>query len=133
MSPSLLDTPFNPIRPQPLQYAEGTSSLDMANQAYAYNTQLNAANANSWTGKGGVLDRGMGLAGKGIGLASSLGQLYVGLKSLGIAEDELKIKKDQWAMSKAEIQHMQGVRRRLTASYMGNKPVQGRATSALAR
>ena len=65
-------------------------------------------------------DKSVGTLGKIGTLGASLGGIYVGLKSLGIAEDELDIKKDQWAMSKAEMQHMQATRKRLTASYMGN-------------
>jgi len=101
---------------------DGMSTLDQTQATWNAQTQTDLNSQNSMWGKGGSVDQGMGIASKGIGMASSLGQLYVGLKSLGIAEDELDIKKDQWAMSKAELQHMQETRKRLTSSYMGNKP-----------
>ena len=62
--------------------------------------------------------------GKIAGIGSSLAQTYVGLAALGIAKDELAIKKDKWNMAKQEIKHMQATRRRLTSSYMnGGKGV----------
>ena len=76
-----------------------------------------------------TLNDSLGSLGKIGAIGSSLAQSYVGLKALGLAEDELDIKKDQWAMSKKELQHMQASRKRITNSYMGRSAP---ATSALA-
>ncbi len=66
----------------------------------------------------------MGDFGKFTGGVSSLAQIGLGFKSLGMAEDMLDIKKDQWKMAKEEMNHMKGVRSNLTASYMGRTPAQ---------
>ncbi len=100
-----------------------------AQNSYTNQINTNIAGSNSTFGAGGGFDRGVGMLSKGVGAATSLGQLYVGLKSLGLAEDELDIKKDQWKMSKEELQHMQATRARLTASYMGNSKSQGQPQS----
>ena len=97
----------------------GDSSLTNLQNQSVYNNQINLANQDSWLGKGGVADTTLGTFGKIGGAAASLGQIYVGLKSLDIANQELAIKKDQWDMSKKELQHMQDTRKKLTASYMG--------------
>jgi len=78
----------------------------------------------STTGNDWSLSGTLGNVGKFAGGLASLGQIYVGLKALGIAEDELGIKKEQWGMAKNELLHMQNVRRKLSASYMG-RPAPG--------
>jgi len=78
----------------------------------------------------GKIDQGLGSFGKLTSGLASLGSIYIGLKSLGIAEEELAIKQDQWKMSKAELEHMQNTRRKLTASYMGNRHTPGRSSPA---
>ena len=65
-----------------------------------------------------TLDKTLGTVGKIGTIGSSLAQAYVGLKALDLAEEELDIKKDQWKMSKEELQHMQASRKRITTSYM---------------
>ncbi len=70
------------------------------------------------TGPFDTFNSTMASAGKIASGVASLGQIYVGLKSLDIAKDELKLKKDQWKMSKEELQHLQGTRKHITQSYM---------------
>lgn len=65
------------------------------------------------------LNNSLGTIGKIGGGISSLAGIYSGFKMLGMAEDELDIKKDQWSMAKEELQHMQESRKRITAGYMG--------------
>jgi len=119
-APTLLDTS-----------AGGTLGFQNA----AINQQnLTQAGADSTFGKGGTMDTTLGGLGKMASGAASLGQIYVGLKSLDIAGEELDLKKDQWKMSKEELKHMQATRKRLTASYMGRAPAQAQAPkSQLAR
>ena len=52
-------------------------------------------------------------------IATSLYGMYMGSQQLGMMEDQLDIKKDQWDMTKQELKHMQGTRKRLTNQYMG--------------
>jgi hypothetical protein len=61
----------------------------------------------------------MNTLGKIGGGLSSLGNLYLGYKSLDMAEDKLDMLKEQHEASMAELRHMQETRKRLTASYMG--------------
>lgn len=56
--------------------------------------------------------------GKGIGIASSLANIYLGFENLGIAKKEFGIKEDKWKLAKEELRHMQNTRSRLTSSYM---------------
>jgi len=64
-------------------------------------------------------NKSMGSVGKIMGGVSSLANIYLGFKALGLAKEELGIKKDQWAQAKQELNHMRATRKRLTASYMG--------------
>jgi len=64
-------------------------------------------------------DKSMGSVGKIMGGVSSLANIYLGFKALGLAKEELGIKKDQWAQAKQELNHMRATRKRLTSSYMG--------------
>ena len=109
---------------------DNMSMLEQSQATYSALGQTQLNQQNSVFGAGGKVDQGMGLAGKGIAIGSSLAQMYVGLKSLGLAEEELGIKKEQWAMSKQELQHMQATRKRLPNSYMGNGPTNNRAQVA---
>ena len=121
---------FAQSNPKPYIYSAGDSMETIAAGNMSNNVFDIKAGKDSILGSGGMADQGLGALTKGVGIASSLGGIYVGLKSLGIAEDELDIKKDKWAMGKQEIQHMQATRKRLTASYMGNGPTNNRATVA---
>lgn len=93
------------------------SGLDNAYQAQADTMNQNLENQNSTWGKGGNVDQGLGMAGKVIGGISSLANIYLGFQNLGMAKDELKIKKDQWKESKAELNHMRATRARIGQSY----------------
>lgn len=83
----------------------------------------------SWMGDSfSNLNNSLGTLGKISGGISSLAGIYSGFKMLGMAEDELDIKKDQWNMAKQELQHMQESRKRITAGYMGGNSGVNRST-----
>ena len=115
-----------------LDFTSGGITDAMSNGQYGVSTfdgvggkdlgGTNVATQQSWFGDSfGSLDKTLGTIGKGMGAVSSIANVYLGFKALGLAEDELNIKKDQWAMAKQELKHMQATRKRLTASYMGRK------------
>lgn len=84
----------------------------------------------SWMGDSfSNLNNTLGTLGKIGGGISSLAGIYSGFKMMGMAEDELDIKKDQWKMAKEELQHMQESRKRITAGYMGGNAGVNRNTS----
>lgn len=69
------------------------------------------------------LNSTLGTAGKLLGGFSSLAQIGLGFKALGMADDELDIKKDQWKESKAELNHLRATRKRISDSYMSGSAV----------
>ena len=120
-----------------------TGAMDIFNNSYGNNAWQNINNNTygtngvkidsslSTSGTDFNMDSIIGNGGKIIGAAASLGNIYIGLKQLDIAEEELGIKKEQWAMSKEEVEHMRATRKRLTASYMGQAgPTQAKANYA---
>ena len=113
-------------------WGTGTSA-SMANGTYGTNgigidPSLNTTTTMG-TDLGGILKGGSSIL-SGI---SSIAQIGLGFKALGIADDELDIKKDQWDMSKKELQHMQATRKKLTAQYAGKSNQPGSGSAQLAK
>jgi len=55
------------------------------------------------------------------GIASTMGSLaniYLGFQQMGIMKEQLGMAREQWAEQKQELQHVRGVRKRLTSQYM---------------
>lgn len=105
-----------------------TDTQNSPNLERLYGVQADAmesalADKNSMFGAGGKMDTFMGNAGKVIGGVSSLANIYLGFKQLDMAKQELGIKKDQWAMAKGELKHMQDTRKRIGQSYTGGAAV----------
>jgi len=48
----------------------------------------------------------------------SLANIYLGFQQMGIMKEQLGMAKEQWAEQKKELNHVRGVRKRLSAAYM---------------
>jgi len=55
----------------------------------------------------------------GIQAFSTLGNLYLGFKQYDIAKQQLGMAKEQWAMTKDELNRIRATREKLTREYMG--------------
>ncbi len=91
-----------------------TTNADQVNA----NNALNADKMNSWwTQNAGTIS---GIT-SGIQGLSSIGNMYLGFKQLGLMEDQVDIAKDQWSETKKELARIKGVRSTLNAEYSGTQ------------
>jgi len=108
---------FNPIQIDPSQV-----NLDLQNKFLRAGIRGNELDnkakidyQNSFMGKASPYVEGFAnIAG---GLASLAG-IYTGFKELGMAEDQLDIAKEKWAVTKDEMNRIKGVRDKITLDYM---------------
>jgi hypothetical protein len=57
-------------------------------------------------------------AGALLGGLGSLGNVALGFKGLGLLEDQLGLKREQWNESLAELNHLRDTRDRISTAYM---------------
>ena len=106
------------------------NSGQSANSQSLINSSLSSSNGTDPFAGTNFTDGGsdlLGDFGKGAAGVSSLANVYLGFQNLDIAKDQLGILKDQWKMSKQELQYMQGSRERISAQYMGRAAPQQQA------
>jgi len=58
-------------------------------------------------------------ASKIMGVASSLGNLFLGFKQYGLAKEQMGLAREKWSMTKDELNRIKGLRSKLTKQYMG--------------
>ncbi len=106
-----------------------TAGSTMAGSTMAYNPAASPDAKQYYTSQSKYLDALTGSLNdpfrQGVQTASMIGQglgslanIYFGFQNLGIAKDQLDISKEQWAMTKDEINRIKDVRKKLSSSYM---------------